>query len=340
MALAELHFSDLLIMPDGAGLLKGCPCNEAGADQRLIPVPDTLQKEIALLASELPEAFLRCARLLGPESSVQEIPKSIRHTFRGVTFRVASATDVNNEKTWFLRRLPDRVPLLDALGLPEWLIRFFRLPENQHGLVIFCGSQSSGKTTTASAILADRLTSFGGHAITLENPCEHNLSGCWGDFGRCIQVEIFSETELSAHIEMGFRYGSPNIFFIGEAKSRFAAHELLLLSLGSNRQLVLTTLHGLSVIAALERLLNWARMIDGDNALQNLANSLLAVVRLDLRSDGHGNKRIMHVDDFLLVPFKESSDKIRAILREGNLQQLTHEICGQSNRIGMRGLLP
>jgi twitching motility protein PilT len=201
----------------------------------------------------------------------------------------------------------------------------------KQGLVIFSGAQSSGKTTTASSYTKERLVMFGGHGVTFENPVEQPLNGLCGTHGWCFQTEISGEEELAAHIEMAHRLSAPNIIFIGEIRTRHAAVEALRIALGSDQQLVVVTVHGLDVASALERLVTWAREIDGENACQNLAASLLAVVHQRI-AEVNG-KRLLHTPEFLLVPFTEESKAIRAKVREKRFGALGEDMLKQRNRI-------
>jgi twitching motility protein PilT len=209
--------------------------------------------------------------------------------------------------------------------------------EQRQGLVLFAGPQASGKTTMAGAFIVDRLIRYGGHAVTFENPAELPLSGPWGDKGYCFQTEIHSEAELPKCIEKAQRYASPDIIFIGEIRTKFAALESLRVALGSSRQIVVATIHGLNVVTALDRLLTWAREVDGDNACGNLSNALLAVIYLrlsELRLDG---RRTVTSPEHLLLPFKDHCLSVRAKLRDGSLSTLVDDMRALKNRIASEG---
>ena len=184
--------------------------------------------------------------------------------------------------------------------------------------------------------MARRLEVYGGHSVTFENPAELPLAGSWGEYGYCFQTEIASEAELAQEIERAHRYASPDIIFIGEIRTRHAALEALRVSLGSSRQLVVATIHGQDVITALERLVTWARELDGDNAGQNLADALLAVIHLSLESSADG-QRCLSSPQFLLLPFKESSRSIRVKLRNGQFNTLTDDMRELKARIAHKG---
>ncbi len=337
MSLADLVFSDLILLPDGSARLKGCP--ETG--QQLVPLPVGCLDEIQELPNKLTDAVLN-KRQLDPATGMRMEPGTIRYKHNGVHYRVADIQDINGGRTWFLRRLPDRVPDLMGLGLPRYLCDWLLQAEQRQGLVLLAGAQASGKTTTASALVAGRLTVHGGHGVTFENPAELPLAGKWGDHGYCFQTEIQGEHELPEQIKRAHRYASPNVIFIGEILTKYAALEALRVALGSKQQLVIATIHGLDVIAALERLLNWAQESD-ENACENLANSLLAIILQDLSCDPDLQK----VAQYLLLPFpfEEQDNKsvmrikgIRAKLRERQFVTLPDDMRDLRNRLADHGL--
>ena len=127
------------------------------------------------------------------------------------------------------------------------------------------------------------------------------------------------------------RAGSPNIIYIGEIHNKYSAIESLRIALGSRQQLVVATIHGIDVVAALERLINWAQEVDAGNACENLANSLLAIVVQDLEVDSK-------IQQFLFVPFKETSLGIRAKLRDKQFLSLADDIRSLRNRISTTGV--
>ncbi|MBF0482502.1 MAG: Flp pilus assembly complex ATPase component TadA [Desulfovibrionaceae bacterium] len=316
--LSDLSFTDLIVFPDGTARLKGCP--ETG--QQLVTMPPDCTEETKdlplLLAKELIErASFSC--------------NTFRFHQHGIFYRVAVVTDIDGGQTWFLRRLPRTVPTLSSLGLPSWLCEWFLLPEQRFGLVLLAGAQACGKTTTASSLVAERLKIYGGHAVTFENPAELPLGGKWGEFGFCFQTHIKGEDDLAVHIERAHLYASPNIIYIGEIHNKFSAIESLRVALGSRQQLVIATIHGIDVVAALERLINWAQEIDAGNACENLANSLLAIVVQDLETDSK-------VQQFLLLPFNQDSAGVRAKLRDKQFVNLADDMRALRNRIKTSGV--
>ncbi|MDR2055452.1 MAG: GspE family protein [Desulfovibrio sp.] len=260
---------------------------------------------------------------------------TFRHTHDGVRYRVARMINIDDQTVWFLRRQPGHAPPFFRQGLPRYLENWLMAPEQCQGLVLFSGAQSSGKTTMASAYIVERLKTYGGHAVTFENPAELPLNGNWGDHGHCYQSEIVDESELPRHIVQAHRLASPNIIFIGEIRTKYTALESLRVALGSSHQLVVATIHGVDVTKALNRLMLWARELDGLNAFLNLSSTLLAVVHLDL-VDNNG-KLVLSSPEHLLLPFSEHVLGVRAKLCEGQVQSLKEDMRSLKNRIASEG---
>lgn len=308
--LKDIPFSDL-ILSDGRGALKGIP--GYGARLKNIDDPEIVDS-LAALPDQLQSEMLRRKEM-----------SAIRFEFEGMLFRACYADDVKS-RAWFLRRISDRVPDLEELKIPEHILKYLLSPKRNRGLYLFTGAQTSGKTTLASSLIATRLKIYGGHCVTFESPAEMPLHGQYGDFGRCIQTEIDTENELPMRIMRAHTYASPDIIFIGEIKTAVSAVEALRIALGSNNQMVVATVHGISLEAALQRLLNWSKETEGDNAALNLSMSLSAVVHMTLKNTGNDEK-VLEIPQFLLIPFKgDFSDQVRARLKTGQLTGLADDI--------------
>lgn len=319
MLLKELTFSDIILLQDGSSYLKGT----LEAEQQLVNVSNQieLQEELKTLLEAVEQHKNRegCFR--------------VRH--QGIGYRAAGVHGVDGN-AYFLRRLATSIPDFTALDFPEGYTSWLLDSEQSKGLVLFCGSQGSGKSTSAASFIAARLKKHGGHAITFENPVELPLTGSHGEGGYCFQTELADETCLARHIEHAHRFSSPNIVFIGEIRSKYAASEALKLSLGSNHQLVVATVHGLDIISALDRLLGWAQELDGEIACQNLAQALLCAVYQDLEDTGQSRR--LRTPQILFVPFKDSSKSIRSKIRERYLTSLEEDIREQRNRLRLYGI--
>lgn len=318
MSLSDTRFSDLVLPPDGQYFLKG-----AGNGSELIACSDDTHEEA------------RALRDLAKQKHSVTGKVTFRLEHEGRSYRGAVLPGVHGN-TFFLRRLPAGILPFEELGLPAALSDWLAASERSKGFVLFSGAQASGKTTSASSLVAARLKAFGGHAVTFENPVEMPLNGQHGEHGFCFQSEVEDEAGLASAIEQAHRFASPDIIYIGEIRTMHAASQVLRAALGSDRQLVVATIHGLDLVAALDRLLTFARELDGEVAAHNLSQSLLAVVHQHLSTE-NGEPHLT-TPRFLMVPFEERSNGVRAKLRNGELLSLKNDMREQCNRLTFGGL--
>lgn len=329
--LSKLDFSDIILNEHGLFFLKGVP----GMGSKLMLAkklgPDVMQ-ELQIIVQEL------MAKKVAEDCPAQ------RYSHANSRYRVSCEFDIMSGRTWFIRRMASHTPLLRDLTVkPAYVIDWLRSPQMGRGLCLFAGSQACGKTTLASATVAERLYTYGGHCVTFEAPAEMPLSGAYGDFGYCWQTEIPTEQDLPSYIVRAHVFASPDIIYIGEIKSSTAAVEALRIALGSPRQVVVATIHGIDLVSALKRLLDWTMAAEGANAATNLAMSLSTIVMLELKA-GPDGKRFQEVPECLFVPFDDKatmSNSIRAQIRDGHLENLRNSI-GQMrvklDRTGLQGL--
>ena len=69
-----------------------------------------------------------------------------------------------------IRLLPDKIPSLDVLGLPESIKL---LTDIKSGLIIVSGPTGSGKSTTIASIIDAINQKYNYHIITIEDPIEY-----------------------------------------------------------------------------------------------------------------------------------------------------------------------
>ncbi|NDV26913.1 ATPase, T2SS/T4P/T4SS family [Desulfovibrio sp. JC010] len=323
MTLKSASFTDLILHESGEAFMKGCD----SCGQKLVPCTEDIKKEIEILHKEV--------------LKVHE--KTGRHTFRviheEISYRVAlyEGVDWGSGKVFFLRRIQEQVENFNNIGMPEPIAEWLLSAEQSKGLVLFTGAQASGKTYSASSLVGTRLSTLGGHAVSFENPAEMPLDGKHGEYGFCFQAEIEREEDLAEGIERSHRFASPNIIYIGEIRSKYAASEALRVCLGSDKQIVVATMHGFDLVTALERLVTMAREIDGEIASQNLAQGLLAVVHQQLEEDENGQK-VLNVPQFLLAPFTDEYVGLRAKIKNNEMIALEEEMRDQENIINFYGI--
>jgi len=182
----------------------------------------------------------------------------------GLSFRAQVGRHAEGEDLQ-LRVLPETVPSLDELRIPDvWRALMMDPDLLNGGLILITATNGQGKTTTSSAIVRSRLETYGGFANTVEDPIELPLQGVWGH-GVCMQrpVDQF-ETEGTAPgdgyylalMETLRQFpaisGGGTILFAGEIRDAQTAAETLKAAI--NGHLVIATIHAKSEASALRRM--------------------------------------------------------------------------------------
>lgn len=175
----------------------------------------------------------------------------------GITYR-ASVIESLSDRVYVLRPMPQSIPKPEELNLHQNYIKMLTA-QGLTGLIIVAGPFGQGKTTTISAIIAERLGKHGGVGITIEDPPEMPLEGTHGD-GVCYQTWV-KQGQFSDACRKAARW-APSMIFIGEVRDSETAAEALRASI--NGSLVLCTLHADSVHQAVERMYTLAQSSIGN----------------------------------------------------------------------------
>lgn len=251
----------------------------------------------------------------------------------GVTYRVSTLQSME-DTIYVLRRFPAEVPSLGSLGLPTQYVANLLTP-NISGLVVISGAYGQGKTTTASAVIATRLRTHGGVAITIEEPPEMPLEGLHsgervGDVkieGVCYQTWV-DQGGFGEACRKAARW-APSMIFLGEVRDSETAVEALRASI--NGRLIICTTHADSVPMAIERIYSLANGAAGnsDDTASLLANGLLCVLNQRLE----GAPARLKVESLWLGG--DASHGIRNTIRHRRFEQIGSEITLQLNRLLM-----
>lgn len=250
-----------------------------------------------------------------------------RVTYDNINYRCSKMFTVAG-LVYALRRPMAAVPEFSSLGYYPALAR--RLIDNspdgvQHGLVVFCGVTCSGKSTSAGAMIAERLKLHGGLAVTIEDPPELPLQGVYGEggHGRCYQCgDISYMGGVAATGASILRFGAPNIVMYGEIRDGKAAAEAIRAALSGH--LIIVTLHASGIKEGIERLIGYATEAIGHAAPLQLATALNCVIHQRLA--GNGKDKLQLYADSLFV-----NDSVRAKIRDEKLYTLEDEITQQKN---------
>ena len=256
---AAPHSEDVL-------LAVGCP-PQAHVDGKLVRLelpgverlsPFQTEAVVLHLLSMAPPAVAARVRELGAANFAYSVPGVSR--FRVAVFSQRGTFAVS------LRSIPERVPAISDLGLPEAVATACREP---HGIVLVNGPAGSGRTTTLAAMLGEANATRPCHVVTVEDPIEflhrHNQA-------TVNQREVGIDTpSLEQGLADALRQGA-RILLVSEVRNRAEAR--ILLEAAETGHLVLTSLRASDTASALLRFLGLLAPEERDEARLRLARVL------------------------------------------------------------------
>lgn len=297
----QLAFSDLYL---GHPLLGDLFADVPGADVNPLPAN-------ALLREDLVQLKAVCREALKSTSPMSEF----KVRYDSAAYRVSVMHTLGGE-VFVLRKIADAVHSLAEIGIPQAYIRHLMAPDLS-GLFIVSGAFKAGKTMTACALVKERLTAFGGVAVTAEEPIELPLEGSYGQ-GVCYQTQVSHKSgsfaEVFRHV---VRWGA-KIIFVSEIRDPDAAVEVLQASV--NGHLVITTMNAENVVQTISKLHALAneRLAHG-NTQALLADGLAGVLHQKVGRDSR--KKIE--TEFLYL---RDAPAAKATLRSGKYELLNSDI--------------
>jgi twitching motility protein PilU len=220
-----------------------------------------------------------------------------------------------------LRTIPQNMPTIDSLGLPQVLKE---LSMNKRGLVIFVGATGSGKTTSMAAMVDHRNENSHGHIITIEDPVEyvHTHKNCI-----VTQREIGLDTEGWATALKNALRQAPDVVLMGEIRDRETMENAIAFS--ETGHLCLATLHANNANQAIDRVINLFPEERRAQVLMDLSFNLRALVsqRLLPRQDRRG--RAAAVEIMLNSPL------VSDLIFKGEVAEIK-DIMKRSRELGMQ----
>jgi twitching motility protein PilT len=224
--------------------------------------------------------------------------------WRGNIFR----TD-NRKLALAMRKLANKIPELDSLGLPD---EFLKLPLRSKGLLLVTGPTGSGKTTTTAATIALMNKTTRRHIITIEDPVEFVHQS---EFCLIHQRQIGRDSkDFATGLRASLRE-DPDVIFIGEMRDRDTVQ--VALDAANTGHLVLATLHTMNARQTVERIASFFQPEEKEWAQQVLSGVLVGVLSQVLvpRANGQGGRALAYE---LLV----NTNAVRNAIREGNTNQI------------------
>ncbi len=181
-----------------------------------------------------------------------------------------------------LRIIPLRPYSIDQLMLPKVLKDIAMQPQ---GLVLVTGPTGSGKSTTLAALLDHIASNRRANIVTIEDPIEYVFE----DRDSVVnQREIGQDTKSFSHALRSALRQSPDVIMIGEMRDVETMRAAL--SAAEIGHLVISTLHTVSAVGTIDRILNAFPPHERDQVRDQLSDTLSCVVsqRLVKRANGIG----------------------------------------------------
>lgn len=220
-----------------------------------------------------------------------------------------------------LRVIPQTLPTIDALGLPQVLKE---IAMTKRGLVIMVGATGSGKSTTLAAMVDYRNENSYGHIITIEDPVElvHPHKNCI-----VTQREVGIDTDgWEAALKNTLRQ-APDVILMGEIRDRETMEHAV--AFAETGHLCMATLHANSANQALDRIINFFPEERRAQLLMDLSLNLKAMVSQRLLPRQEGKGRIAAVEILLNTPL------ISELIFKGEVAEIK-EIMKKSRELGMQ----
>ncbi|WP_428416158.1 PilT/PilU family type 4a pilus ATPase [Methylibium sp.] len=220
-----------------------------------------------------------------------------------------------------LRTIPQILPTIDSLGLPQVLKD---VASTKRGLVIFVGATGSGKSTSLAAMVDYRNENSYGHIITIEDPVEfvHPHKNCI-----VTQREVGIDTDDWAPALKNTLRQAPDVILMGEIRDRETMEHAV--AFAETGHLCMATLHANSANQALDRIINFFPEERRAQLLMDLSLNLKALVSQRLLARQEGRGRVAAIEILLNTPL------ISDLIFKGEVAEIK-EIMKKSRELGMQ----
>lgn len=225
-----------------------------------------------------------------------------RHRFRVNVYLQKNAV------TAALRPIPDHIPDLDELGLPDAVKP---LCAARQGLVLVTGPTGHGKTTTQAAMIHRINQERACHVVTIEDPIEYVH---FHQRSIVDQREVGSDTESFPKALKFILRQDPDVILIGEMRDLETIKAAL--TAAETGHLVFATLHTNDAIQTVDRIIDVFPGPEQQQIRFQLSLSLLAIIsqRLLPKMDDSGRSMACEV--------LRNNTAIANLIREGKTHQV------------------
>ena len=281
-----------------------------------VGVPPTLRINGALVRLNLPPLgpadTLRLFESIAPEERQtffrQNGEVDFSHTIHGLSrFRV-NAFRQRGSVAIAVRLIPEQVPTLDQLELPEVVATLARKPR---GLILVTGPTGSGKSTTMAAMINLINEEQSCNIITLEDPIEylhrHKKS-------LINQREISADTRSFANGLRAALREDPDVILVGEMRDMDTIS--IAVRAAETGHLVLATLHTSDASQTIDRIIDVFPPYQQQQIRTQLSLTLQGIISQQLLPRRSGTGRVVAVEILVATP------AVRNLVREGKSHQL------------------
>ncbi len=206
-----------------------------------------------------------------------------------------------------LRLIPNEIPTIEQLGLPQIVNKFADYPR---GLVLVTGPTGSGKSTTLASLVRKINEEKAVHIITIEDPIEYTHKS---QKSVVVQREVHYDTySFSAALRSALRE-DPDVVLIGEMRDLETIASAI--TIAETGHLVFATLHTNSASQSIDRMIDVFPPHQQPQIRAQLSNILTAITSQRL-IPAIGGGRIAAAEILVATP------AVRNIIREGKSHQL------------------
>lgn len=214
-----------------------------------------------------------------------------------------------------IRLVPIDIMTPADLRIPRLVQEFIKW---DRGLVLICGTQGQGKSTTLASLINEMNKTIHKHIVTIEDPVEFIIPT---DQCKITQREIGTDSMFfSSALEDVLREDA-NICVVGEVRTEKEMETVLTLS--EVGMLVFATIHAGGVIEAIERVAHMFK--EEQRARHRLASVIRGAVCQQLLRRRDNSGRVLAAE--VLV----RSDSLVNTIKEGNFRNLQNEFQGKGN---------
>ena len=185
-----------------------------------------------------------------------------------------------------LRRIRTKIPPLESLGAPHWLLT--KWVQKPYGIILVTGPTGTGKSTTLAALLQWLNQNLARHVVTIEDPIEYIFTN-----DQCLftQREVGRDTDSFGKGLRGAMRQAPDVVFVGEIRDYETA--LIALQASETGHLVLASLHSERVSDTMERFLNLFPSDQLNLGLHLLAHQLVGICCQKLVKNSSGSLHLI-----------------------------------------------